>query len=140
AQSHEHRDAARLSLGRVPSGPTFARTSEWLFELLSPLGVPDKVIGLTADAAALYVGAFAFEESLGLASPTGEAMPREEIVELFTGYLRSLPEDRFPHLRRAAAALFSGDADERFEFGLDLLLRGLGTYTCEPAPERGPSG
>ncbi|MBO0702658.1 MAG: TetR/AcrR family transcriptional regulator C-terminal domain-containing protein [Candidatus Dormibacteraeota bacterium] len=135
AQAHQHRDAARLSLGRVPSGPAFARTSEWLFELLAPLGIPDRVVGLLGDTAALFVGAFALEEALGVASPTGEALGERAIADMFRGYLESLPEQRFPHLVRAAAVLFEPGREERFEFGVDLLLRGLATYQGDASPE-----
>lgn len=127
-QAHQHRDGARLSLGRVPSGPAFARTAEWLYELLAPLGLPDPVIGLIGDTAALFVGAFAFEESLGVASPTGEPLPEEAVAGMFRDYLESLPADRFPHLVRSAGALFDCSREERFEFGVDLLLRGISTY------------
>ncbi|HYW23548.1 MAG TPA: TetR/AcrR family transcriptional regulator C-terminal domain-containing protein [Terriglobales bacterium] len=128
ASAHRHRDAARISLGRVPSGPAIARFTEWLFELLTPAGIPDRVIAYLGDLAGLYVGAFAFEESLGLASPTGEDLPPEQIVAMFSDYLLSLPADRFPHIHRAIGDIFGGDADERFEFGLDVILRGIATY------------
>jgi hypothetical protein len=59
----------------VPSGPTIARFAEWLFELLTPLGVPDRVIAYLGDMFSLYVGAYAFEETVGVASPTGEDPP-----------------------------------------------------------------
>ena len=58
-----HRDVARLSLGRIPSGPALAVVTEWLFTLLKPVGIPDKVIAYLGDLFGLYVGAFAFEES-----------------------------------------------------------------------------
>jgi AcrR family transcriptional regulator len=136
---NRHRDVARISLGRIPSGPTLARLAEWLFDLLRPVGVPDRVIAYLGDLAGLYVGAFAFEESLGLASPTGEDLPPEEIVEMFKDYLRSLPEDRFPQTRAAVDVLFSGDEDERFAFGIDLMLRGLRTYAEDAeTPSRSP--
>jgi AcrR family transcriptional regulator len=135
AQAHSHRDAARLSLGRVPSGTAFARTAEWMFELLSPLGVSDRVIGLMGDTAALFVGAFAFEETLGVASPTGEPLEEKEVAGMFRAYLESLPADRFPHLVRAAGALFDPSREERFAFGVDLLLRGLTTYVREDPPK-----
>src|SRR4029450_7358088 len=48
---HRHRGVARISLGRIPAGPTLARTTEWLFELLRPVGVPDRVIGYVGDVA-----------------------------------------------------------------------------------------
>ena len=128
AGAHAHRDAARLTLGRVPSGPTIARFSEWLFQLLSPAGVPDRVVAFLGDLASLYVGAYAFEESLGLASPTGQDLPPEQIVAMFRDYLLSLPAEQFPHVHRAIDDLFAGDADERFEFGLEVILRGVASY------------
>jgi hypothetical protein len=102
--------------------------TEWLFTLLKPVGIPDRVIAYLGDLFGLYVGAYAFEESLGLSSPTGEDLPADQILEMFRGYVLSLPEDRFPHTRAAADLLFAGGPDERFEFGIDLMLRGLETY------------
>lgn len=125
---NSHRDVARLSLGRIPSGPTLALLSEWLFSLLKPVGIPDQVIAYLGDLFGLYTGAYAFEESLGSSSFTvGDASP-EEFFKMLGDYLKSLPEDRFPHTRRAADALLAGGPDERFAFGVDLMLRGLATY------------
>lgn len=132
AVMNRHRDIARISLGRIPSGPTLALLSEWLFDLLRPIGVPDRTIAFLGDLFGLYVGAYAFEESLPLASPTGEELPADEIVGMFREYVRSLPEDRFPHTRGAADLLFSGDLDERFEFGIDVIVRGIATFAATP--------
>lgn len=139
-QAHQRRDAARLSLGRVPSGPAFARVVEWLFEVLAPLGVPDHVVGLVGDTAELFVGAFALEENLGVASPTGEPLDEQVVAQMYRGYVESLPADRFPHLVRSARALFDISRDERFEFGVDLLLRGLSTYIEGDSHLEGDSG
>jgi AcrR family transcriptional regulator len=137
ALAHRHRDYARISLGRIPSGPSVARFAEWLFELLTPAGIPNRVIAYAGDLFALYAGAYAFEESLGLVSPTGEALPVEEIVAMYRDYLASLPEDRFPHVRRAAGDLMAADADDRFEFGLRVLIKGLESF-AKPAAPRTP--
>jgi AcrR family transcriptional regulator len=123
-----HRDVARITLGRVPMGPTIAIYNEWLFNLLKPVGVPDRVIAYLGDLFGLYVGAHAFEESLGFASPTGEDMSPEEITAMFREYTLSLPEDRFPHTRAAVDLLFTGGPDERYDFGIELLLRGIESY------------
>ena len=123
-----HRDVARISLGRIPTGPTLATLSEWLFELLRPVGIPDRVIAYIGDLAGLYVGAYAFEESLGLASPTGEDLPPEQIVGMLRDYVLSLPADRFPHTRAAVDMLLGGDPEARFEFGIDVIVRGLATF------------
>ena len=61
-------------LGRAPTGPTVAVFTEWMFTLLKPVGIPDKVIAYLGDLFGLYVGRrFAFEESLGAASSTPRA-------------------------------------------------------------------
>jgi AcrR family transcriptional regulator len=134
ATMHRHRDVARISLGRIPAGPTLARLTEWLFELLRPVGIPDQVIAHFGDLAGLYVGAYAFEESLGLASPTGEDLAPDQIVEMFHDYLSSLPQDRFPQTRGAVDLLFGGDAEERFEFGIEVIIRGIATYARTDRP------
>jgi AcrR family transcriptional regulator len=38
---------------------------------------------------------------------------------------RALPPDEFPHCRAAAPHLYRGDADARFRFAFEALLRGL---------------
>jgi AcrR family transcriptional regulator len=126
-----HPAVARLSLGRIPSGRTLAMASEWSFALLRPVGIPDRVIAFAADLLGLYVGAYAFEESLGIASPTGEDLSPEQIIEMLRAFVQSLPEDQFPHTRSAADALFGGGPDERFEFGMEVIIRGLASYAAE---------
>ena len=132
--AHRHRDYARLSLGRIPSGQSLARFAEWLFALLVPVGVPDQVIAYCGDLISLYVDAYAFEESLGPPSPTGEPLPAEQIAEMFRAYLQSLPATQFPHVHRAAGLLFGGDANARFEFGMDVLVRGIESYIARDRP------
>jgi AcrR family transcriptional regulator len=125
-----HRDIARISLGRAPTGPTVALFTEWLFTLLKPVGIPDKVIAYLGDLFGLYVGAFAFEDSLGAGAIDAEG---ERFVEMVKDYMRSLPEDRFPYTRQAADLIFATDRDDRYAFGIDLMIRGLQTFTAGPA-------
>lgn len=130
----QHRDAARISLGRAPTGPVVAVFTEWLFTLLTPAGIPDKVIAYLGDLFGLYVGAFAFEESLH-ANPAGTGdLPPGQFLEMVKDYMRSLPEDRFPHTRKAADLIFSADRDDRYAFGIDLMIRGLQTFAADPPP------
>lgn len=120
-----HRDIARWSLGRIPMGPNMLRLSEWQLALLRAAGLPDRVAALAGDLLGLYLGAHAYEQTLGLASPTGEPLPPEEVIAMIGGYLSSLPPNRFPNIVELADELMSGGPDERFEFGLDVLIRGL---------------
>lgn len=128
AQAHRHPGYARISLGRIPSGQSLARFAEWMFQLMTPVGVPDAVIAYCGDLFSLYVGAYAFEESLGPPSPTGDPLPAEQIAAMFRDYLTSLSPEQFPHVHRTVGLLFAGDADARFEFGLDVLVKGVESY------------
>jgi AcrR family transcriptional regulator len=111
------RDAAQLSLGRVPTGPNSLPVLERNLAVLAASGLPPHVIAYAADMFALYVGAFAYEESLRF---EGQASP-EQIGE----YFRSLPPEEFPTLTALSEDLVAGDLDERFEFAIELLVRGL---------------
>ena len=127
----KYRDVARLSFGRIPAGPQTALLSEWLFTLLQPVGIPDRAIAYIGDFAGLYVGAFCFEESLGYSSPTGEDLPPEQIVQMMRDYMLSLPRQRFPRTIAALDLLLEFNPEERFEFGLDLLIAGLENYAIK---------
>ena len=116
-----HRDAAQISLGRIPLGPNSMPVLERNLPILTSAGLPPRVIALAADMFALFVGGFAFEESMRV-PPLGDE--RADVDEL-TEYFRSLPPDEFPTLVSLADELTAGDADERFEFALELLVRGL---------------
>jgi AcrR family transcriptional regulator len=122
------RDAAQLSLGRVPTGPNSLPVLERNLAVLAASGLPPQVIAYAADMFALYVGAFAYEESL---SHEGQATP-EQIGE----YFRSLPPEQFPTLTRYADELVAGDLDERFEFAIELLIRGLEAMSGELGGEQ----
>jgi TetR/AcrR family transcriptional regulator, tetracycline repressor protein len=134
---NKHRDVARISLGRVPTGPGLAVFTEWLFTLLTPAGIPDKVIAYLGDLFGLYSGAFAFEESLGPQTVTGPDLTPEQFFTMVKNYIAELPEDRFPHTRRTVDLLFDDDREDRYMFGVDLMIRGLATYAGQ-APDEAP--
>jgi len=111
------RDAAQLSLGRVPAGPNALPILERNLAVLAASRLPPQVIAYAADMFALYIGAFAYEESQ---QPAHQASP-----EQLGAYFASLPPEQFPTLTRLSSELTAGDLDTRFEFALDLLVRGL---------------
>ena len=126
-----HRDIARITLGRIPLGPNSLEVSERVLAILREGGVPDRTAAWVLDLMSLYVGAFAFEESLGLASPTGEDLPPEQVIDMIREYFGSLPQERFPHTFAVMEHLTAGDVDERFEFGLDVLVRGIAASAAD---------
>ena len=129
-QLTSRRDAAQLSLGRIPAGPNSLPVMEKNLAVLAASALPARVIAYAADMFALYVGAFAYEESLQAPMLGGEGVGAEQLAE----YFRSLPPDRFPTITRLADDLAAGDAEERFEFALELLVRGLEAMATSEQP------
>ena len=116
-----HRDAAQISLGRIPAGPRSIPVLERYLAVLAAAGLPGRVIAHASDMFALYVGGFAFEESMQVPPLGDESASYDQLGD----YFRSLPPDEFPTLVSLADDLTAGDADERFEFALELLVQGL---------------
>ena len=128
----ERRDAAQLSLGRVPTGPHSLPILERNLAVLAASKLPPRVIAYAADMFALYVGAFAYEESIR----SEEQASPEQIGE----YFASLPPEQFPTLTALADDLVAGDIDARFEFAIDLLVRGLEAMGAASAELGGEEG
>jgi AcrR family transcriptional regulator len=120
-----HQDLARASFARIPLGENALRGSEQMIAIMRAGGLPDQVIAYACDLLALYVMAVCYEESVY----SSEATSPEDVANFareLKGYFASLPPDRFPHVVSLAGPLTAGaEGDERFEFGLDVLLRGL---------------
>jgi len=119
-----HPGIAQLSFGRIPVGPNAVRYMEWHLSVLRAGGLSDRVAALAGDLVYLYIGAFSFEECVGLAVPGDAASPHDFIGQL-RDYFASLPPESFPNISELAGELTSGGPDVRFEFGLDVLLDGL---------------
>jgi AcrR family transcriptional regulator len=123
-----HPGVAALTLGRIPVGPNLVRWTEWTLALLRGAGIPDRIAAYAGDLLGLYLGATGYEATLAPPSPTGEPLSAEEAVGMIRGYYESMPPDQFPNVLATLDELFSGGPDERFELGLDVILRGLASY------------
>jgi TetR/AcrR family transcriptional regulator, tetracycline repressor protein len=119
---------AGLTLGRIPIGPNLMRQMEWTLALLRGAGIPDRIAAYAGDLFGLYLGAHGQEQAAGFSSPTGEDLPPEEIVKMIRGYFASMPPDRFPNVLATVDELVAGGPEERFELGLEVIIRGLASY------------
>lgn len=126
-----HGDLARASFARIPLGENALRGSEWIIGVMRAGGLPDEVIAFGVDLLALYAGATAYEESIYLA----EGVTDEQVMaytEEMRRYFAALPADRFPNVVSMAGPLTAGAGDTRFEFGLEVLIRGLASLPGYP--------
>lgn len=127
----EHRDLARASFARIPLGENALRGSESMIAVMRAGGLSHRAIGFGVDLLALYTGAVAYEESL-MASDQWTPEQVGEFTARLRDYFTALPPDRFPNLVALAAALTAGDGEARFEFGLEVLIRGLIAVSADP--------
>jgi AcrR family transcriptional regulator len=117
-----HRDLARACLGRIPSGPEAMVNVERFLAILVAAGLPRQVVAYSVDILALYATTTAYEESLYAARDDED--PAAYIEEAHA-YFRGLPREQFPLTADLAPELTRCEGDERFEFGLDALVRGI---------------
>jgi AcrR family transcriptional regulator len=122
----QHPGIAQLSFGMIPLGPNAVRYHEWHLSVLRAGGLPDRIAALAGDLIHLYVDAFAYEECVGMPAPTGAD---GDWVGAMREYLASLPQDRFPNITELADEITAGSRDERFEFGLEILIGGLAGHS-----------
>jgi AcrR family transcriptional regulator len=122
-----HPGVAALTLGRVTVTPSMLAMGERILSELRQAGIPDQVAAFVGDLGSLYVGAYAYEQDVG---PL--AGQEQDFLGQFTAWLRSLPADRFPNTLALAGELTAGSGDDRFAWGLDVLVRGLASYLDVP--------
>ena len=122
-----HRDAALAGLGRVPTSPKTLAAAETMVAVMRAGGLSDFVIALGVDQLILYVSACAFEA--GLYEHGG--MSEEELERYWTDvhdFYVALPADQFPVLSSVAPDMTGHDPDERFEFGIEVMISGLEAF------------
>jgi TetR/AcrR family transcriptional regulator, tetracycline repressor protein len=127
AMYRRHRGVAVLTLGRVAVTPNMLPMSERILSELRSAGMPDQVAAFVGDLAGLYVGAFAYELDV-----TPLAGHEQDFLAQFTSWLRSLPADRFPNTVALADVAVAGSTQQRFEWGMDVFVRGLESYLKDP--------
>ncbi|MFI0467950.1 TetR/AcrR family transcriptional regulator [Saccharopolyspora sp. 5N102] len=112
----------------APAGPNALIVSEAMMAILRSAGFSDRVVAFSVDILALFATAVAMERSADFGLSDAE---RGERMEMIGRYFAELPADRFPTIVALLPALMSGDEDERFEFGLDILIRGIAAHAAD---------
>lgn len=133
-----HRDIAYVTLGRVPTGPNGVVGAEALLSIMRTGGVPGPIASYAIDSLALFVGAVAYEEAIE-AQRMGSEEETQRYHQQVGSYFATLPPERFPTLVAMVDDLTRIGAieDERFEFALDVQLRGIAALVAEHEAGRG---
>jgi len=139
AASHRHPWVVRVSVGRIPMGPNALRYSERILAILRAGGLPPHLAvqgyllliatinGFTIDETGVDDGADARDGSMSL-----DPDSLQEIADMASDYVASLPADRFPNMTALAGEFAFSDPDERFELLIDIFVDGLARRAAQP--------
>ncbi|OIK05253.1 TetR/AcrR family transcriptional regulator C-terminal domain-containing protein [Streptomyces monashensis] len=140
-----HRDMARISMGHVPFTAELLPHVEALLAVFRTAGLPDRIAAEAGDLISTYIDGFVLEEGMWqdrAAQQGGAASPARpdwhEMADEMRNYFASLPAQDFPHLRALSGLMVADTSDERFDIGLEIILRGLASYLPAPATDPAP--
>lgn len=141
-----HRDMARISMAHVPFTAELLPHVEGLLAIFRTAGLPDRIAAEAGDLISTYIDGFVLEEGMwqdraaqqgGDASSPARPDWREMAGEM-QDYFASLPEADFPHLRALSGLMVTDSSDERFDIGLQIILRGLASYLPDRSDRTAP--
>jgi AcrR family transcriptional regulator len=119
-----HPGLAAANMGKIPTGPGAIRTIDRLLAIFRAGNLPNLVIAYAVDVLMLYATAYAYEQ--GVYAERMSAEEGERYLQQIGEYFAALPADRFPNVAALSQELMAGgEGDERFEFGLEMLVAGI---------------
>ncbi|MGC0418259.1 TetR/AcrR family transcriptional regulator [Embleya sp. AB8] len=124
-----HRDLGRASIGAVPLGPNSLASTERILAILRAGGLSKKVSAFACDVLSMYTVMSGLEMGGQDTVHGASDAERNAYYRRIQDYFRSLPATRFPILTALGPELTSGDGDERFAFGIEVLLLGMVAYS-----------
>lgn len=138
-----HTNLALASLATIPTGPNALRVTEGMLEILLAGGVPPQRAAWFLDRLFLYIAGDAYEGALyaekARAAGQDSATWWANLHRQLRAYYQGLPAAAYPRILGHLDELMEGGGDERFGFGLDLLIDGLAAKA--PAGSEGrPTG
>lgn len=117
-----HRDGARVLAATPPLGPNRLRLIEQLLHTLISAGFSATEAANAGSVFNSYVVGFVLDETLGNPQETTSFQRVQEEVK---SWFQSLPKEQYPTLVALADDLVSATPEQRFGFGVRVLLDGF---------------
>ncbi|WP_433243982.1 TetR/AcrR family transcriptional regulator [Streptosporangium sp. CA-135522] len=139
----EHRDMARISMGVLPFNPEVLPQVDRILAIFRAAGLPSRVAGAAGDVISTFIEGFAYEESMwDDRRRESQEGTWKDLQTAMTRYFKDLPPDRFPNLVALSDFLVDRSNDDRFELGMEIIVRGLASIAEEARATTGsePSG
>jgi AcrR family transcriptional regulator len=137
--SLRHPYLVRISIGRIPMGPSALRFSERVLAILRAGGLPPRLAVQGYLLLIATVNGFTLDETgvddAGPAGADGGPATRDpaslqEAANIARDYVAALPAEHFPHMVSLADEFAFADADERFELLIDIFVDGLARHAA----------
>jgi AcrR family transcriptional regulator len=112
-------DLARMSMSTHPSGPNYLGLIDRLLALLREGGIPDADAAWGVDLLLSFATATAVEH--GHEDPGQDGDDFSALAD----QLAIVDASAFPHIARVGVELLSGTGENRFRWGLDVLVTGI---------------
>lgn len=128
-----HPGIATAMLSAPPMGPNGLRMMEGGVALMRAAGTPDAVTAYAGELLGQYIAVAVLEQETFHARFGSDEEKVHEWIAQFRGYLETLPAGQFPNLvaiTRTGAFMAPTSDDDRFDLGLDIIIRGLSTYAA----------
>ena len=116
-----HHGIARVPLANVPTGPNATAIADRLIALLRAGGVDDRSIAWFVDVVFLFVNATAYETSIYVDA----GVEHDSVDENLRNAFGRLDPAAYPNMFSMMELLMSGSGEERFRFGIRLMIEGL---------------
>ena len=126
----DHPEIARMTMTTHPSGPNYLSLVDTLLGLLQEGGLSDHESAWVIDLLLAFATSIAVEHgSTGRAADDFSGLAVEIAV---------VDRDLYPHIARLGEDLLSGAAEDRFRWGIDVLVNGaLHTPRTDPRSKTG---
>ena len=111
---------ARVPLANIPTGPNAVRAADHSLGIVRAGGVDERSAAWFIDVVSLFLNAASFERSIyeergGIEEAQGEALD----------FFGDIDAAEFPNMAALMPMLAAGTDDERFAFGIRLMINGL---------------
>jgi AcrR family transcriptional regulator len=118
-----HGDLAGASLANIPTGHNTMLATDRMIAILLAGRLPKQVVAYAIDVLPQFVTVSAYEHSLF----ARRLQTDPEYFDRLNEYFASLPPERFPNVHAILPQLAAPEdsPEDRFEFGLDMLVRGI---------------
>lgn len=120
------RDAVRVVSGRFVVGPVSTELMERSLAVFRGAGFgPGGAAAALFMVSVVFVQGFVLQETGPMRAVEAVGGTPSDAMDVVAGELAALPRDRFPHLGEVTPYLVALNFDERFAWGLELVLDGL---------------